>query len=279
MNRIFLMFMMTAVSASVLMFQGCVKNPALSGPPVHSVPDSAISLDASNFDSLVMKSGTVAIVEFYSPNCSVCAEMMWIIDSLAKTIGDSALVGTVNTSFDDSLWRKFSVNAVPTYLFFKNGSLVAQGSFSSPDPTVYDTLLALLRKLIAGTYVIDTADTNRHPDTIPEGIVMLDSANFSTMTTVPGRVAMIDFFSPTCMACQMMDSVVAALAGRYAGAALIGKVNVLEDRTVQYTFNIQWWPTFVFLVGGSEVRRVVGITPEDSLAAILDSLFVTNPHP
>jgi thioredoxin 1 len=204
--------------------------------------------------------------------------MMWIIDSLAKTIGDSALVGTVNTNIDDTLWRRFSVNAVPTYLFFKNGSLVAQGSFSSPDPTVYDTLLAILRELIAGTHVIDTADTSRHPDTIPEGIVMLDSANFSAMTAVPDRVAMVDFFSPTCGACQMMDSVVVALERRYAGAALIGKVNVLEDRTVQYAFNIQWWPTFVFLVGGIEVRRVVGTTPEESLAAILDSMFVTVPH-
>lgn len=277
MKRIFFMIMIIAMPASVLMFQGCVKNPALPGPAVHSAPDSAVCLIVSNFDSLVLDSGTVAVVEFYSAHCSICAGMMWVIDSLAKTTGDSALVGAVNTDVDDSLWRRYSVSTVPSYLLFKSGMLVARRSYASPDSTAYDTLFALVRELIAGNHAPDTADTNHAPDTTHRSPVILDKTNFSAQTVIPGRVAMVEFFSPLCGACQMMDTVITALAVRYADTALIAKVNVLLDDTLQYAFNIQSWPTLVFLVGGTEVQRVIGVTPEDSLAAIIDSLLAT-PH-
>jgi thioredoxin 1 len=85
---------------------------------------------------------------------------------------------------------------------------------------------------------------------------------------------MVDFFSPLCGACQAMDGIVDSLSLQFAGRALIGKVNVLEDTTLQRTFAIQWWPTFVFLNGGVETRRVIGVTPRETLAAILDSLLM-----
>jgi thioredoxin 1 len=112
------------------------------------------------------------------------------------------------------------------------------------------------------------------PPAIPEGVAMLDKTNFSAMTSVSGRVAMIEFYSPDIIACQKMDSSVTRIAERYKGKALVGKVNFTEDDQLQFQFDIRYVPTFLFLNGGQEARRLEKPNGDDSLAIIIDSLFV-----
>jgi thioredoxin 1 len=113
---------------------------------------------------------------------------------------------------------------------------------------------------------------------IPQEVVMLDSDNFSELTAIPRRIAMVDFYSPTCPPCQKMDSIVTHLYVRYKDRALVGKVNVLTDDTLKHAFFVQWTPTFLFFSGGQEIRRVVGMRNEDSLAVIIDSLLGSVTH-
>jgi thioredoxin 1 len=112
-------------------------------------------------------------------------------------------------------------------------------------------------------------------DTIPEGLVMLDRNNFTEMTAVKGRVAMVDFYSPYCGACRSMDSAVAHIGLRYKGEALIGKVNALEENELCSRLTVGVLPTIIFFQGGQEVRRVIEMHPEDTLAAIIDNLLDT----
>jgi thioredoxin 1 len=112
-------------------------------------------------------------------------------------------------------------------------------------------------------------------DTIlPGKVIDLDKTNFSAMTAIAGRVAMIEFYSPDCGACQSMNSAVTNIALQYKDKALIGMVNVLEDDTLQYAFAIEYWPTFIFLKEGCEARRIVGNNQEDLLVTIMDSLLI-----
>ena len=108
---------------------------------------------------------------------------------------------------------------------------------------------------------------------LPEGLIALDNENFSTMTGAPGRVAMVDFYSPDCGACRFMDSAVSHIAVRYKGKALIGKVNVLLEDELCSRFTIGHLPTFIFFHGGQEAKRISGEPAEDTLARIMDSLL------
>jgi thioredoxin-like negative regulator of GroEL len=111
------------------------------------------------------------------------------------------------------------------------------------------------------------------PPAIPEGVATLDKTNFSAMTSVPGRIALIDFYSPDIIASQKMDSSVVKIAERYKGNVLVGKVNFSEDKDFRYQFDINYVPTFLFLNGGKESRRLVKPNNDDSLAIIIDSLL------
>jgi thioredoxin 1 len=116
-----------------------------------------------------------------------------------------------------------------------------------------------------------TADPYVHPQS--GKIVALEETTFDSLVLVDGRVAMIDFYSPLCGACQRMDSVVANLAVLYEGIALIGKVDIDVESTLSSKYGIQSVPTFVFFGNGEESGRRIGVTPQDSLAAIIDSLL------
>ncbi len=103
--------------------------------------------------------------------------------------------------------------------------------------------------------------------------VALDKSNFSDLVDAPGRISMVEFYNPTCSPCKMMDSVVENLSVRFSGKALIGKVNVRIDDTLQYAASILRTPTFLFYNEGKETQRLVGVYKGDSLAGIIDGLL------
>jgi thioredoxin 1 len=117
------------------------------------------------------------------------------------------------------------------------------------------------------------------PPPIPEGVTILTKANFTSLTNAPGRIALVEFYSPQSPSCQEMDSGVARISRKYKDTLLIGKVNFLEEPNLSDQYYIQVLPTFLFLKGGKEVRQLIREYPkeapsvvEDSLVMILDSL-------
>ena len=109
---------------------------------------------------------------------------------------------------------------------------------------------------------------------------MLDETNFSSLTNVAGRISMIDFYMPGFPVSEAMDGGVARIAQRYRDTVLVGKVDCQADNWVQFQFDIMAFPTFLFLDGGKEARRLVKVredespeTMEDSLIMIIDSLL------
>jgi thioredoxin 1 len=368
MNRLFLglILLITLQSAR------CVQEPMAVAEETGTIPDKALAVTAGNFDSLASLN-TISLVEFYSAHCQVCAGMVWAIDSLASTFSDSALIGACNTEID-TLWKRFAVQSVPTYIFFKSGVEVTRRSFTLNAPAAYDTLAALMAGLLAGAVTPpDSTPTNYltldttsfdttvlrmgrvalvfffnpseapciHMDSVVKAIapryndsaviakvdasdqlslavryyvnyvprllffkdsllveehngmisadslraildrlvaptvqpVALNLSNFDAVIKVPDLIAMVDFFSPLCGSCQAMNPVVATLAGRFEGRALVGKVNIDEEDSLKTIFNITRWPAFVFFKDGTEYQRVIGVVPEDSLAGVVEKIL------
>jgi thioredoxin-like negative regulator of GroEL len=104
-------------------------------------------------------------------------------------------------------------------------------------------------------------------------VVTLDKTNFASMTRVAGRVSMVEFYSPASLACQALDSSVEGIARRYGGKAVIAKVNFSQDDALKAEWDVWILPTFLFLNGGREVKRIVQPSGGDSLVMVLDSLL------
>ncbi|MDG5813835.1 thioredoxin family protein [Chitinispirillales bacterium ANBcel5] len=118
-------------------------------------------------------------------------------------------------------------------------------------------------------------DTNSEPQT--PTVVELCSETFDQKVNVENRVTMVKFYMNTCPACIVMIDTVEKIAKQYDSEnILIGKVNVREESTLSQKFTIRSVPTFIFLRGGEEYERNIGVTKLEKLQELIDLGFGTD---
>lgn len=83
---------------------------------------------------------------------------------------------------------------------------------------------------------------------------------------------LLDFWSPSCMPCQVISGLLRELGPEYAGRINIFKLNVFENVETARRFHIRGVPTLVFFKGGRVVDQVVGLVPMNALKQKLDKL-------
>ena len=103
------------------------------------------------------------------------------------------------------------------------------------------------------------------------GIKHFKTAEFDAAVAA-APLAMVDFWADWCGPCKMLGPTVETLAERYDGKARVGKINVDQDPELARHFGVMSIPTVVFLKGGREIARKVGVMPE----AIYDGLIQEN---
>lgn len=64
------------------------------------------------------------LVDFYATWCGPCKAMSPIVESLGKELQGKARVLKIDVDKNQALATQFQVQAVPTFLIFKNGQVV-----------------------------------------------------------------------------------------------------------------------------------------------------------
>ncbi|HEY3295311.1 MAG TPA: thioredoxin domain-containing protein [bacterium] len=83
---------------------------------------------------------------------------------------------------------------------------------------------------------------------------------------------LLDFWSPTCMPCQVMGGLLRDLGPEYVGRVNIFKLNVSQNMQTASAFRIRSIPTLMFIKDGKIVDQVVGLIPIETLRQKLDKL-------
>ena len=87
-------------------------------------PEKPIGLtDETDLDAFV-DAHPLALVEFYTEGCSICASMDPILSAITRTT--DAAVGTINPRDDPPLIDRFDVRSVPLLVIFVDGDPVAR---------------------------------------------------------------------------------------------------------------------------------------------------------
>lgn len=98
---------------------------ALTLPLLAQAASSVINLTPSNFDSVVLKAGKPALVEFFAPWCGHCKTLAPVYEELASSFAaSSSKVSIANVDADEhkSLGKRFSVQGFPTLKWFDGTS-------------------------------------------------------------------------------------------------------------------------------------------------------------
>jgi thioredoxin 1 len=101
-----------------------------------------------------------------------------------------------------------------------------------------------------------------------EGAATVTDANFDEFT---GKgVVLLDFWAERCPPCRLQGPIVEEIARKFAGRAKVGKLDVDANNKMPRKFRIQYIPTIIFFVDGSEVKRFTGLQEETALASALE---------
>ncbi|RLI12045.1 thioredoxin [Candidatus Bathyarchaeota archaeon] len=106
-------------------------------------PAGPVELSDQDFDAF-LRQHELVVVDFWAPWCPPCRMMAPIIDELAKRYAGKVVFAKLNVDESPLTAMRFEIRAVPTFLVFKRGRLVARWVGAMPKELFEARLRALL---------------------------------------------------------------------------------------------------------------------------------------
>jgi thioredoxin 1 len=104
----------------------------------------ALQLTDSNFDTEVLASDKVSIVDFWAEWCGPCRVVGPFVEELANEYAGQAVIGKVNVDDNPGISAKYGIRNIPTILFIKGGEVVDKQVGAVPKAVLEQKLKALL---------------------------------------------------------------------------------------------------------------------------------------
>lgn len=85
-----------------------------------------ITIDTNNFKDEVLTTDVLVLIEFYSPKCETCLDLMEDIEEeIPAKYGDQLKLGKIDITENQALNLEFKVMGLPAVLLFKDGKKVS----------------------------------------------------------------------------------------------------------------------------------------------------------
>lgn len=101
--------------------------------------------------------------------------------------------------------------------------------------------------------------------------VELTDSNFDELVINSDKPVLVDFWAEWCGPCRMVGPIVEELAADFDGKAVVGKVNVDNNKEISAKYGIRNIPTLLVFKGGEIVDKQVGAVPKPVLAKKIEA--------
>ena len=103
-------------------------------------------------------------------------------------------------------------------------------------------------------------------------VIKLDESNFDRELAQDDKPVIVDFWAEWCGPCKMIVPLLDEIAREKAGAVKVAKVNVDENQSLSFKYNIRAIPALLFFKNGQLRDQVTGVTSKKDLLNRLDAL-------
>jgi thioredoxin 1 len=102
--------------------------------------------------------------------------------------------------------------------------------------------------------------------------ITLNEANFDRELTQDNKPMIVDFWAEWCGPCKMIAPLLDEIAREKAGEVKVAKVNVDDNQSLSFKYNIRAIPALLFFKNGQLRDQVVGMTSKKDLLTRLEAL-------
>jgi len=103
-----------------------------------------------------------------------------------------------------------------------------------------------------------------------DNVQTFTDTNFEADVLKSGAPVLVDFWAEWCGPCKRLAPTVDALASEYAGKVTVGKLNVDENPSVSFKYQVRGIPTLLLFKDGQVVESVVGLAQKEDLKKVID---------
>ncbi len=102
--------------------------------------------------------------------------------------------------------------------------------------------------------------------------ITLNESNFDRELTQDDKPMIVDFWAEWCGPCKMIAPLLDEIAREKAGAVKVAKVNVDDNQSLSFKYNIRAIPALLFFKNGQLRDQIIGVTSKKDLLGRLDAL-------
>ena len=103
-------------------------------------------------------------------------------------------------------------------------------------------------------------------------VIKLDESSFDRELKQDDKPVIVDFWAEWCGPCKMIAPLLDEIAREKAGAVKVAKVNVDENQSLSFKYNIRAIPALLFFKNGQLRDQVTGVTSKKDLLSRVDAL-------
>ena len=106
--------------------------------------DAVTSVTNDTFDSVVLQSQELVMVDFWATWCGPCKIIAPVVEELSKEYEGKVTFVKVNTDENTDIATKYNIRGIPTLMFFKDGKVADQVVGAVPKAQLKSKLDSLL---------------------------------------------------------------------------------------------------------------------------------------
>ena len=97
---------------------------------------ATINTTDENFDTQVLKSEKMTLVDFWAEWCAPCKQVGPILEEISEEMKDQIIIAKHDIDSQPNMPSKYGVRGIPTMLLFKGGELVATKVGATPKSNI-----------------------------------------------------------------------------------------------------------------------------------------------